>query len=182
MNLTLEQESIINTKEPSFKINAVAGSGKTTTLLLYAQKKSNLKILYLAYNKSLQISLQEKLKNYDIPNLSISTIHSLAYNKIGAYNYNLTNELKTYILEKVLIKYELKTNQKSYYPSVEYLSLLKDLVNFYCNCALIQIDTKLLESYKKYCDLSAKLLEALAKNEKKILKHTKVILSAMTSY
>jgi len=179
MNLTLEQKSIINTKEPSFKINAVAGSGKTTTLLLYAQKKSNLKILYLAYNKSLQISLQEKLKNYKLPNLNVSTIHSLAYNKIGAYNYKLTNELKTYILEKVLIKYELKTNQKSYYLSVEYLSLLKDLVNFYCNCALIQIDTKLLESYKKQCDLSAKILEVLVKNEKKILKHTKAILTAM---
>ena len=60
MNLTKEQEKIINSQELSFKINAVAGSGKTTTLLEYAKKNSHLKILYLAYNKSLQISLQEK--------------------------------------------------------------------------------------------------------------------------
>ncbi|MBL3519362.1 AAA family ATPase [Arcobacter lanthieri] len=179
MKLTKEQELIINSKESSFKINAVAGSGKTTTLLLYAKENSNLKILYLAYNKSLQISLQEKLKNFQLPNLSVSTIHSLAYNKIGAYNYNLTNELKTYILEKLVIKYELITNQKNYYPSMEYLTLLKDLVNFYCNSALIQIDTKIIESYKKQSDLSAKILEILSKNEKKILNHIKTVLSAM---
>ena len=57
MTLTNEQETIINSKELSFKINAVAGSGKTTTLLEYAQKNTHLKILYLAYNKSLQTSL-----------------------------------------------------------------------------------------------------------------------------
>ena len=57
MTLTSQQEEIINSTIPSFKINAVAGSGKTTTLLEYAKKNTHLKILYLAYNKSLQISL-----------------------------------------------------------------------------------------------------------------------------
>ena len=58
MILTKEQEKIINSDKLSFKINAVAGSGKTTTLLEYAKKNSHLKILYLAYNKSLQTQLQ----------------------------------------------------------------------------------------------------------------------------
>ena len=39
MKLTKEQEEIINSDKLSFKINAVAGSGKTTTLLEYAKKK-----------------------------------------------------------------------------------------------------------------------------------------------
>ena len=86
MILTKEQEEIINSDKLSFKINAVAGSGKTTTLLEYAKRNSHLKILYLAYNKSLQTSLQEKLKEYNLPFMHISTIHSLAYNKIEAYN------------------------------------------------------------------------------------------------
>ena len=76
MKLTKEQEEIINSDKLSFKINAVAGSGKTTTLLEYAKKNSNLKILYLAYNKSLQVSLQDKLKEYNLPFMQISTIHS----------------------------------------------------------------------------------------------------------
>ena len=102
MLLTAEQEEIVNSSLDSFKINAVAGSGKTTTLLEYAKKNSNLKILYLAYNKSLKIALNEKLKDYHLPNLHISTIHSLAYNKTEAYKYKLTPELKTNILEIIV--------------------------------------------------------------------------------
>lgn len=43
MNFTKEQLAIINSKEHSFKINAVAGSGKTTTLLEYAKMHPTLK-------------------------------------------------------------------------------------------------------------------------------------------
>lgn len=179
MKLTKEQENIINTKEPSFKINAVAGSGKTTTLLEYAKKNSHLKILYLAYNKSLSNSLQEKLKDYNLPFMHICTIHSLAYNKIEAFNYKVANELKNSVLEKVIIKYELQINQKNYYPTAQYLATLKDLVNFYCNSSLILLDNKLFETYKKQVDLSAKILDLLNKNEKKILTHLKIILSSM---
>ena len=179
MKLTKEQEDIINSDKISFKINAVAGSGKTTTLLEYAKKNSHLRILYLAYNKSLQVSLQEKLKDYNLPSMHISTIHSLAYNKVGAYNYNLTHELKNQILEKALYTYEYTVNQKAYYPVAEYIALIKDLVNFYCNSSLIALDSKLIESYKKQSELSAKILELINKNENKVLEHLKHILSSM---
>ena len=179
MKLTKEQEEIINSDKLSFKINAVAGSGKTTTLLEYAKKNSHLKILYLAYNKSLQTSLQEKLKDYKLPYLHVSTIHSLAYNKIEAYNYHLTADLKNHIIEKIITTYELREHQKAYYPIAEYVALIKDLVNFYCNSSLIALDSKLLESYKKQSDLGAKILELISKNEKRVLEHLKTILSAM---
>ena len=179
MILTKEQEEIINSDKLSFKINAVAGSGKTTTLLEYAKKNSHLKILYLAYNKSLQTSLQDKLKEYNLPSMHISTIHSLAYNKIEAYNYNLAHDLKNQIIENLLIKHELTINQKAYYPIPEYVALMKDLVNFYCNSSLIALDSKLIESYKKQSELGAKILELINKNEKRVIEHLKTILSAM---
>lgn len=179
MKLTKEQEEIINSDKLSFKINAVAGSGKTTTLLEYAKKNSHLKILYLAYNKSLQTSLQEKLKDYKLSYLHVSTIHSLAYNKIEAYNYNLTADLKNQVIENVITNHELTINQKAYYPIPEYVALIKDLVNFYCNSSLIALDSKLMESYKKQSDLGAKILELISKNEKRVIEHLKTILSAM---
>ncbi|MBP7769991.1 MAG: ATP-dependent helicase [Aliarcobacter sp.] len=179
MKLTKEQEDIINSDKISFKINAVAGSGKTTTLLEYAKKNSHLRILYLAYNKSLQISLQEKLKDYNLPSMHISTIHSLAYNKIGAYNYSLCHDLKNQILEKALYTYEQTINQKAYFPIPEYIALIKDLVNFYCNSSLIALDSKLMESYKKQSELGAKILELINKNENRVLAHLKYILSSM---
>ena len=179
MILTKEQEEIINSDKLSFKINAVAGSGKTTTLLEYAKKNSHLKILYLAYNKSLQTSLLDKLKEYNLPSMHISTIHSLAYNKIEAYNYTLAHDLKNQIIENVITKHELTVNQKAYYPIPEYVALIKDLVNFYCNSSLIALDSKLIESYKKQSELGAKILELINKNETRVIEHLKTILSAM---
>ena len=179
MILTKEQEEIINSDKFSFKINAVAGSGKTTTLLEYAKKNSHLKILYLAYNKSLQTSLQDKLKEYNLPFMHISTIHSLAYNKIEAYNYNLAHDLKNQVIENVITNHELTVNQKAYYPIPEYVALIKDLVNFYCNSSLIALDSKLIESYKKQSELGAKILELINKNEQRVIEHLKTILSAM---
>lgn len=180
MNLTKEQEDIINAKEHSFKINAVAGSGKTTTLLEYAKRNLNLNILYLAYNKSLQVSLQEKLNEYNLTNMNVSTIHALAYNKIEAYRYNLAHDLKVQVIERVLCDYEEKINQRrNYYPIPEYIALIKDLVNFYCNSSLIALDIKLIDTYKKQSDLSAKILELINKDQSRVLAHLKHILSNM---
>lgn len=179
MTLTKEQENIINAKEESFKINAVAGSGKTTTLLEYAKRNSHLKILYLAYNKSLQVSLQEKLQEYNLSHMQVSTIHSLAYTRVQAYQYTLAHDLKVQVIEKVLNGYEQTFNQKSYYPIPEYVALVKDLVNFYCNSSLVALDTKLLDTYKKQSELSAKVLELINKDQKKVLAHLKHILSSM---
>ncbi len=180
MNLTKEQIEIINAKEKSFKINAVAGSGKTTTLLEYAKKNSHLKILYLAYNKSLQTSIQSKLKEYNLSHMKISTIHALAYNKIQAYQYNLCNDLKINVIEFCLCEYEHQINQRSnYFPIPEYVALIKDLVNFYCNSSLIALDDALLKRFKKQCDLGQKIIDLLNKDEQKALNHLKYILSAM---
>ena len=179
MILTNEQESIVNSSLESFKINAVAGSGKTTTLLLYAQKNPHLKILYLAYNKSLQVAILEKLKTFKLNNLSTSTIHSLAYNKTRAYNYHLTNDLKAHILDRFLSYYELDNNQKTFYASNLYLAVLKDFVNFYCNSSLIAIDEKLIDSFIKQSDFEAQYLEIVNKEKKRLLIHLKAVLGAM---
>lgn len=179
MILTKEQEDIISSPLPSFKINAVAGSGKTTTLLEYTKKNKDLKILYLAYNKSLQIALNEKLKDYSLPHLFVSTIHSLAYNKTKAYNYKLVAELKTHTLERLIIDYEFNKNSIEYYPNLEYIYILKSFVNFYCNSGLIELDLKLLESFIKQNSFGAKILELIKQNEKQLLEHLKYTLNSM---
>ncbi|WP_072680320.1 UvrD-helicase domain-containing protein [Arcobacter sp. LA11] len=180
MNLTKEQIDIINAKEESFKINAVAGSGKTTTLLEYAKNNTHLKILYLAYNKSLQISIQEKLKEYNLSHMKISTIHALAYSKTEAFQYNLCNDLKIQVIETCLCDYERNENQRTnYFPIAEYIALIKDLVNFYCNSSLISLDDILLEKYKSQCDLGPNTIKLLEKDPLRVLNHLKYILSSM---
>ena len=78
MNLTNEQKGIINCKD-NIKINAVAGSGKTTTLIQYALARPESRILYLAFNKSVKTEAENKFVKENVKNVRIETAHSLAY-------------------------------------------------------------------------------------------------------
>lgn len=82
MKLTAEQEAIINS-EGDIKINAVAGSGKTTTIIEYAKARPKAaKILYLAFNKSVKIEAIKKFATKGLSNVNVETAHSLAYKNI----------------------------------------------------------------------------------------------------
>lgn len=81
MELTSEQLKIINS-EGNIKINAVAGSGKTTTMLEYAKARPNRKILYLAFNKSVKLEAVKKFKHHGLDHVNVETAHSLAYNTL----------------------------------------------------------------------------------------------------
>jgi len=79
MKLTQEQNAII-ASTGNIRINAVAGSGKTTTIIEYARtrpKKS--KILYLAFNKSVKLEAAKKFEKLGLTNVRVETAHSLAY-------------------------------------------------------------------------------------------------------
>ena len=60
MPLTEEQRFVVGSDAPILKVNAVAGSGKTTTLLEFAAHHPRFKILYLAYNKSVAVEMRDK--------------------------------------------------------------------------------------------------------------------------
>lgn len=78
MHLTDEQQQIVET-EGDLKVNAVAGSGKTTTILEYAQRRANQPILYLAFNKSVKQEAEHKLQALGLDNVQVETAHSLAF-------------------------------------------------------------------------------------------------------
>lgn len=82
MKLTEEQKAIINTNG-DIKINAVAGSGKTTTIIQYAASRpGNARILYLAFNKSVKVEAKRKFAELGLHNVQVETAHSLAYKHI----------------------------------------------------------------------------------------------------
>ncbi|NOT92108.1 UvrD-helicase domain-containing protein [Ferruginibacter sp.] len=82
MKLTHEQEDIINSAG-NIKINAVAGSGKTTTIIEYAKARPvTAKILYLAFNKSVKLDAIKKFTAKGLQNVTVETAHSLAYKNI----------------------------------------------------------------------------------------------------
>ena len=78
MELTQEQKRIIASEE-DLVINAVAGSGKTTTILEYARRRTNKRILYLVFNKSAKQKAQQLFMVNHLTHVSVETAHSLAY-------------------------------------------------------------------------------------------------------
>lgn len=86
MNLTEEQCAILNSTG-NIKINAVAGSGKTTTVIEYAKSRpKGARILYLAFNKSVKIEAKRKFSAQNIQNVQVETAHSLAYKQVVFQN------------------------------------------------------------------------------------------------
>lgn len=79
INLTEEQQAIIHSSG-NITINAVAGSGKTTTIVEYAATRpAGSKILYLAFNKSVKLEAEKKFKTRQVSNVKVETAHSLAF-------------------------------------------------------------------------------------------------------
>lgn len=100
MQLTPEQQDIIQSSG-NIKINAVAGSGKTTTVIEYAKTRSaSARILYLAFNKSVKLEATKKFAEKGLRNVKVETAHSLAFKHIVfKHNYKVkalgykTNEI-----------------------------------------------------------------------------------------
>ncbi len=68
-------------------VNAVAGSGKSTTVLSIASATKSLKTIQFTYNAMLRHEIKEKTEALDIKNLDVHTYHSMAvkYYFSGAY-------------------------------------------------------------------------------------------------
>ncbi|XP_063163983.1 F-box DNA helicase 1 [Candoia aspera] len=100
---TSEQQRILNhtlTPGQVVKIVAFAGTGKTSTLIKYAEKWSHLRFLYLAFNKT----IAEQGTRVFPPNVTCKTIHSLAFAEVGKnYRHKLNfGSLTSYTVSFVL--------------------------------------------------------------------------------
>lgn len=79
MDLTSEQRAITDSGG-DIRINAVAGSGKTTTLIEYARTRPRgSRILYIAFNRSVRIEARRKFDAAGLAHADVETAHSLAY-------------------------------------------------------------------------------------------------------
>src|SRR5690625_3185447 len=93
MKLTHEQQAIIRS-QGNIKINAVAGSGKTTTLIEYARSRPRgSRILYLAFNRTVRTEASKKFSELGLDNVRVETAHSLAYKSIVfQHRYKVRNQ------------------------------------------------------------------------------------------
>lgn len=76
---TPEQQAVIDSASNLLIVKALAGTGKTTTLVGYAKARPDARILYLAYNKAMEVAASGKFGR----NVTCKTVHALAYGKVG---------------------------------------------------------------------------------------------------
>jgi len=134
MNLTTQQKEILESvqKYKSVKINAFAGTGKTTTLKLISQQYKEKKILYLAFNSAIKNEASGIFPN----NTHVKTTHGLAF---GAVKKNTTIDLNTitnYRAIDISKEFEITYNQA--------IGTMKIFENF-CNSTKTEIEPKDIE-------------------------------------
>ncbi len=90
LQLSPEQEQIINHENGHAKVIAVAGAGKTTTLALFIQRRLQMgqnprRLLVIMYNKSAQLDFSSKLSAL-IPNTQLPQVRT--FHALGLKIYN----------------------------------------------------------------------------------------------
>jgi F-box protein, helicase, 18 len=145
MKLTAEQDAIINSSG-DIKINAVAGSGKTTTIIEYAKARpATAKILYLAFNKSVKLEAIKKFSAKGLSNVTVETAHSLAYkNIVFQHQYKVRPQgYKTHEIAELL---GLQGNGEKHHEYV-IANHINKFISLFCNSDKLKVrDINYLET------------------------------------
>jgi hypothetical protein len=100
-----EQQTILEhvAKGKHVVVNAVAGSGKSTTILSVAHAFPDKQVLQITYNSMLRHEMKEKVHNAHLENLDVHTFHSLAV-KYYLPSAHTDTELRHIILHRLPIQ------------------------------------------------------------------------------
>ncbi|MHC1725156.1 MAG: UvrD-helicase domain-containing protein [Syntrophobacteraceae bacterium] len=79
MEPTEEQKAILKAGGRVIRINARAGTGKTTTLQMLASEYADKRVLYLVFNRKAREEAQSKFP----ANVHVKTVHALAWGYVG---------------------------------------------------------------------------------------------------
>jgi F-box protein, helicase, 18 len=173
MQLTAEQQEVLNS-DGNLVINAVAGSGKTTTLIAYAKSRPvSSRILYLAFNKTVKTEAIQKFSAAEVNNVKVETAHSLAFDYIIKHsNYQVVQGYKSYEWCDMLA---IKTGDR--HADFIIASHVNKFISFFCNSKAARVqelnyantvtDTKAAGFVKNFYPVIERFTrEALAKMDK----------------
>ncbi|XP_060543035.1 F-box DNA helicase 1 [Pantherophis guttatus] len=125
---TSEQQQILNhalAPGEVVKIVAFAGTGKTSTLIQYATRWSELNFLYLAFNKT----IAQQASQVFPANVTCKTIHSLAFAEVGRHYGRKLNlgSLTSYLVSFVL------SNRQGQSPFIRAKTVVQTLAAFFAS-------------------------------------------------
>ncbi|MVT09976.1 3'-5' exonuclease [Chitinophaga tropicalis] len=172
MNLTQEQAAIIKSSG-NIKIVAVAGAGKTTTLIEYAKSRKGQRILYLAFNKTVKLEAEKKFAEKNLDHVRVETAHSLAFSYIvRGSGYTLKSEgYKVPEIVDILNLRGLRGKHTEYILA----NHINAYLSYFCNSAPAKVQD--LDYEETVTDTEAK--EFATKYKKDIQHQTRLFLDKM---
>ena len=105
MTLTSQQKHIIDASKSNnlLSIEALAGSGKSSTMMEIVKKMKKRKFLLIVFSKQLQLETEKKAKKLGLSNLSVRTINAMAYSSMMFGNkWDIIPSFKYYDVEKYI--------------------------------------------------------------------------------
>jgi len=160
LSFTQEQQAIfdfVKNGQSHGIINAVAGAGKTTTIIESARFVDSSKaILFCAFNKSIATEIGLRFQQRNMNNVIVKTIHALGYQILQTYNNRglpLTLEDKKY--KELLNSPELRILLQPLYEKIIQINglsvdSLDDRQKFAVKNLIVSIDQRLLDANQKY--------------------------------
>lgn len=97
--LTPEQDGICASKAGVVKVSAFAGTGKTYTLCAFSEVNPRSRILYVAFNKAIQMEAAGKFPGH----VTARTAHSIAFGLCGRdYGHKLAADIRPFHIQRHL--------------------------------------------------------------------------------
>ena len=124
-----EQLAIIDcvTEGKNVMVDAVAGSGKTTTVMFLAMENKDKSILQVTYNKQLKFEVREKADIHGLKNLEVHTYHSLCvkfYDKDAHTDDKIIGVLSNNIPPKMAKRYDIVITDEVQDMTPNYFALI----------------------------------------------------------
>ena len=140
-----EQQTVINYVKQGYSVlvDAVAGSGKTTTVLNLASSVYPKKILQVTYNAALKFEVRKKAQKCNLDNLEVHSYHSLA---VQYFHHNCYNDIH---LKKQLGK----NSSPKKYPTFDILVIdeCQDMTELYFELICRMLTINKLASFQLIC-------------------------------
>lgn len=96
---TSEQQGICESKADVVKVSAFAGTGKTWTLCAFSEVNPRKRILYIAFNKAIQLEASGKFPDH----VTSRTAHSIAFGACGRnYAHKLAADIRPFHIQRHL--------------------------------------------------------------------------------
>lgn len=151
MLLTDEQKAVIAAfcHHDSILVNALAGTGKTSTAIECIRVNHNLRGIYLCFNRAIAAEMNARLARIGAKNITAQTIHSFAYNIVrGALGNRSIDDAGAY---EYIRLYDFQRNGGGQFSDrfdlARIHAIAKEFISAWCHSAYTDFDA-FLRAYK----------------------------------